>query len=63
MTLKILKRISAARAAETFRFLSLTLLALTLLSLTACKGRTMENMTPDGDTVEVTPDIIHDSTF
>lgn len=26
--------------------------------LTGCKGRTMENMTPDGDTVEVTPDTI-----
>lgn len=28
------------------------------LAMTACKGRTMENMVPDGDTVEVMPDTI-----
>ena len=32
--------------------------ALTLLALPSCKGRTMENMTPTGDTVEVVPDAI-----
>ncbi len=35
------------------------LLAVSVLS--GCKGRTMENMTPDGDTVEVTPDTITDT--
>lgn len=33
-------------------------MTLVLLSLTGCKGRTMENMTPTGDTVEVVPDTI-----
>jgi hypothetical protein len=32
--------------------------ALMLLALPSCKGRTMENMTPTGDTVEVVPDTI-----
>ena len=31
---------------------------LSAFLLGACKGRTMENMTPTGDTVEVTPDTI-----
>ncbi|MDD6228377.1 MAG: hypothetical protein PUA94_05035 [Bacteroidales bacterium] len=29
---------------------------LVCVLLTSCKGRTMENMTPAGDTVEVVPD-------
>lgn len=33
-------------------------MTLVLISLTGCKGRTMENMTPTGDTVEIVPDTI-----
>lgn len=28
------------------------------LSVTSCKGRTMDNMVPSGDTVEVVPDTL-----
>lgn len=33
------------------------LAALALSILTSCKGRTMENMKPTGDTVEVNPTV------
>lgn len=32
--------------------------AALVIAFTGCKGRTMENMQPTGDTVEVVPDTI-----
>lgn len=32
---------------------AVTLMAAAAACLTACKGRTLDNVTPDGDTVEV----------
>lgn len=37
-------------------------LVITMLSMASCKGRTMENMEPNGDTVEVEVTTIVDST-
>ncbi|MBD5201659.1 MAG: hypothetical protein HDS73_00915 [Bacteroidales bacterium] len=39
-----------------------TALVITMLSMASCKGRTMENMEPNGDTVEVDVTTIVDST-
>ena len=39
-----------------------TTLVITMLSMASCKGRTMENMEPNGDTVEVEVTTIVDST-
>ncbi|MBD5211497.1 MAG: hypothetical protein HDS70_02465 [Bacteroidales bacterium] len=39
-----------------------TALVITMLSMASCKGRTMENMEPNGDTVEVEVTTIVDST-
>lgn len=38
---------------------SLLVAALFLLIFSSCKGRTMENMEPAGDTVEVNIDTVH----
>lgn len=35
-----------------------TAAVLAVCSLTGCKGRTMENMAPNGETIEVAPDTI-----
>lgn len=57
------RKVSAAKAAGTLRYVmygSVFLIAACMIS--SCKGRTMNNMVPLGDTVEVIPDTLTDST-
>lgn len=50
---------SAVYAAETFRFIPAALFCMVLITvMSSCKGRTMNNMVPNGDTVEVTPEVM-----
>ncbi len=48
--------VSVAKAAGTIcRVAAIAIMAVASLALASCKGRTLHNMVPTGDTVEVNP--------
>lgn len=56
------RKVSVAKATGTLRHVMYgCLIAMAACMISSCKGRTMHNMVPLGDTVEITPDTLVDT--